>query len=140
MSRKRIPDGGLVFKQRGQLGGQLGVGIGFLNTEEFRRCIGPKAIAIPNLALHVFRLAKQRARAIACDHQRCTRLGKAGEVVKITVVPIGEIAVAIAGALRRCGDDGNRVFSQLRCHAGAALGVEGVVGNGVHDEIVLLFR
>ena len=52
------------------------------------------------------------------DHGHGLRLTEAGQVVEIAVVPVLEVAVAVARALRRGGHDG---------HAGA-LGVAGQVG------------
>ena len=74
------------------------------------RGLGAESVAVPNFALHVFGLAKQGALqlpvGIGAHDQTRVGLGKACEVVKITVVPIGIVAIAVARLLGRGGNDG----------------------------------
>ena len=76
-------------------------------------------------------MAKQGAVAVGRDHQPRIGLGKTGQVIKIAVVAIGEVAVAVTGALSRGGDDGHTTCAQLGSQSGAALRV-----NINHEEIV----
>ena len=53
-------------------------------------------------------------------------LSETRQVIKVAVVPVQIIAVAVARALWRGGDDGDTARAQLGSKAGTALGVEGV--------------
>ena len=63
--------------------------------------------------------------AIGRDDQPGVRFREARQVKKVAVVAVGEIAVAVAGALRRCRDDGHTARAQLGGQCGAALRVDG---------------
>ena len=120
---KGVPHGGLVFQQLGQLGAQLRHGVSGLNAQGLRRGIGAQANAVPNLALHIFRVAKQGAVAVATQHQPSIRLGKAGQVMKITVKPKQVVVVAVAGFFSSRGDDGHAVLAQLSGQSGTSFSV-----------------
>ena len=140
MDGEGIPNGGAVFQELGQLAGELGVGMRCLQAEEFGRSFGAEAVAIPNLALGVFGLAKQRACAVGFDEQRRAGLFETSEVVKITVVAVEITGVAIARMLGRGGDDGNRIEAELGGDSCAALGVDGLVWDRVHSVIVRRYQ
>ena len=131
VGRKRVPDGAPVFQQPGQLRRPA------RSPRRPRRtpsapmaALGPQAVAVPDFALQVFGLAKQRGLAVARDDQPGVGLGEAGQVIKVAVVPEQKVAVAVAGALGRGGNDGNAAGPQLGGEAGAAFGVEGERGVG----------
>jgi hypothetical protein len=48
---------------------------------------------------------------------------KAGQVIKVAVVAVEKVAVAVALAFGRGGDDGDAAFTELGGQARAALGV-----------------
>jgi hypothetical protein len=127
MDGKRVPDGAAVFQQLGHLCGQLGRRQGPAHTQSGGRSFWPQTDAIPNFALQVFGLAKQRGLAFGRDHQRGLRLGETRQVIKIAVVAVQVIAVAVALTLGCGGDDGNAARAQLGGQAGTAVGVQGVV-------------
>ena len=85
----------------------------------------PQAVAIPDLALQVFGLAKQRAAPVSRDHQAGARLGEPGQVIKIAVVAKEKITVPVALAFWRCGDDRDTAFTEHRGKAGTPLGMDG---------------
>src|SRR6218665_2934684 len=85
----------------------------------------PQAVAVPDLALRVLGLAKQRALAIVGQHQGGARLGETGQIVKVAVVAKRKVIVPVARALGRRGNDGDAPLAQLGSKARAALGVDG---------------
>ena len=121
---KGVPNGAAVFQQLGHVRGHLANRQSPVHAQCSRCCFWPQADAVPDFALQVFGLAKQRALAIGRDHQTGVRLCEAGQVIKVAVVPVQVIAVAVALALGRGGDDGNAACTQLGSEAGTALGVE----------------
>ena len=129
---KREPDNAAVIQQLGHLHIKLGDRERGAYTQYVRCGLWPKADAIPNLALQVFGIAKQGSLAIASDHQPAMRLGKPGEVIKVAVSAVQKVAVAVALLLGCRGDDGDAAFAQLCGQGGAAFGVEGRGGVGIH--------
>ena len=121
-----VPDAAAVFQQAGQLGIQHRRGLRSIHPQRFGRGGGAQAVAVPDFALQILGLAKQRAVPLGREHQHCTRLGKAGQVVEVAVVPVDEVRVAVARAFRRGGDDGDAASTQHRSEAGTALGVDGL--------------
>ena len=120
---KRPPDAVLVVQQGGQVRVDLGVGVGGIQPQGGGCGLGAEAVAVPNFALDVFGLAKQGGAALGGEHQGGTRLGKTGQVKKVTVVPVQVKVVAVALALGRGGDDGDAASAQLGGQLGAALGI-----------------
>jgi len=129
---ERVPDGVSVFQQAGQAGVELGHGEGLVHAQRLGGGLRAQADAVPDLALQVLGLAEQGGAALGRDHQPAIGLAEAGEVIEVAVVPVEEVAVAVALALRRGGDDGDAAIAQLGGHAGAAFGVEGIGSAGVH--------
>ena len=85
---KGVPDAGAVLQQPGQPGVELGRRERGVDAERSRRRCGPEPVAVPDLALKVFGLAKQAAAAVMGQHQAGTRLGETGQVIKVAVVAV----------------------------------------------------
>ncbi|MNV39880.1 hypothetical protein D3C71_1314720 [compost metagenome] len=132
---KRVPDAGRVFEQARQLAVQLGHRMSRVHSQRSGRGGRAEAVAIPDLALQVLGLAKQRAAAIVGQHQASTRLGEASQVVEVTVVAEQKVAVAVARALQRRRNDGNAPGAQLGSQVRAALGVDRGRHGGVHGAL-----
>ena len=128
---KRKPDGGLVFQELRDFLVEFGSRQRHVHTQRRRCSLWTQADAIPNLALHIFGLAKQSAVPIGRNDQASVGLGKTGQVIKVAVVAVRKIAVAVSSTLRRGGDDGDTASAQLGGQCGAALRV-----NGSHGGIV----
>ncbi len=129
MNGKREPQRLAVFQQARQLGIQLRHRMGGAQAQLCDCGFWPQAQAVPNFALHVFGLAKQGALAFGGDDQPRIRLGEPGQVIKITVVAIEEIAVAVAWALGRSRNDGDATRAQLRRELGTTTGID-ISGRG----------
>ena len=124
MNGKRIPDRAAVFQQLGHLRGHLADREGPAQAQSGGCGIRPQANAVPDFPLQILGLAKQCDFALGRDHQRGMRLGEACEVIKVTVVPVQEMAVPVALLLRRSGNDGDAACAKLGSDAGTALCVD----------------
>ena len=80
-------------------------------------------VAIPDFTLQILRLAEQGGFAFAGDHQPGLGLGKATQIIKVTVLTVQKIGVTIALLLGRTGHDGNAFGTQHSSQFGAALSV-----------------
>src|SRR3954468_13622699 len=101
----------------------------FVEAEKLARGFGAIAKSVPDLALGIAVAAKKnRARRLARHHrEQRLRLVEAGEVVEVAIEAVRVVAVAVAHALGRRGDE---------CHAFAHQGGEACAarrkdGNGV---------
>ena len=99
MRGEREPDGVAVFQQLGQLGVEFSDRKSLRHAQGGGRGSRAQAVTVPDLALQVFGLAKEGALPVTGEHQPRLRFGKTGEVVEVAVVPVDEVAVAVARAL-----------------------------------------
>jgi hypothetical protein len=93
---ERKPHGLLIRQQPGHFFVEVIDTERRINTQRCRRGLGAQANAVPDLAFQVFRAAEQGGLAARLDHQPASRLFKAGQVIKVAVVTIREVAVAVA--------------------------------------------
>ena len=108
---------------------------GGFHTQRGRSRFRAQTVAVPDFAFQILGLAEQRGMrarlGIGAQHQRGARLGKAGQVEEVAVMPVRKIAVAVAGPLGGSGNHGHGIRPQQGSEACAALRVEGEVGHGV---------
>ena len=134
---KRIQHGAGVLQHPGQALIQLGHRMRGIHPQRGNGRLGAQAVAVPDFAIHVLGLAKQRgaqrARRVGLQHQPGIGLVKAREVIKIAVVTVRKIAVAIARLFGRRGNHRNGVGTHLPGKGRTAASIRrGNVGKGSH--------
>ena len=124
MGGKRIPDGLSVFQEARQSLLDVLAGPGLLYAQRRRRSIRAQSVTVPDFTLQVLGLTQQGGFTVGRDEQPGIRFGEAAQVVKVTVVAVGKLAVAVARIRGRGGDEGNAAGAELLCQVQAALCVQ----------------
>ncbi len=100
-----------------------------VRTEIADRALLSRAQTVPQFALGIAFTAEQNVLAIFASgnqHHHRFRLGKAAEVLKVTVLPVDMLDITIANGNRRSRQDGNAVRLHLSHQSLAAAGVFGL--------------
>ena len=118
---KRIPDDIAAIHQPRQLHIEFGHREGRIHAQALRCIKGAQSVTVPDLALQVLGLAKQRGLAIAGDHQPGLRLREAAEVIEIAVVAVKVVTVPVARVLGCGGNNRDAVRAELARKACASL-------------------
>ncbi len=127
-----------VFEQPRQQQLQLRRRVRGVHAQRLHGRVGPQPVAVPDLALQVLGLAKERGTPFRGKHQPGLGFGESGEVVEVAVVPVEVIGVPVAQMLGRRGDDGDAALAQQGGEVGATAGMEG--GKGGHRSVCLVLE
>jgi hypothetical protein len=111
--------------------------MGVVEAEMRRGGLGAVALALPDLVLDIARPAEEQGTVGSAgdQHQPRVRLGKAGQVEEIAVVPVRILGVAVADGFRGGRQDGDAAALRAHLvHQALAPGGEGgdVVGRQAH--------